>query len=233
LLLSDGDNLKNSISRKPYIDVIIVDAQPVYANGLDTVLTGTMSFRIAGKYTCYRNAMIAVKSDPPNMIIIDIFPETSKAMDFIAEVQKLNQNIKILVLSMLDENIYAERALKAGAGGYMMKTAAPGEILSALEKIYKNELYLSDNLSSMILQKYVGGVENIELNPVKLLSDRELDVYRLTGKGCTSKEISAKLEISTNTVDNHKSSIKDKLGLKNSIELIQSSVLWCRDKGIF
>jgi DNA-binding NarL/FixJ family response regulator len=225
--------LKNSISRKFYIDVIIVDAQPVYSDGLERALSGTGSFQVTGKFTDYRNAAVFIKSNPPHVLIMDIFPGTSKAIDFIAESLKINQNIKIFILSMLDENIYAERALKAGAGGYMMKTAAPREIVSAVEKIYKNELYLSDNLSSMILQKYVGGVENIELNPVKLLSDRELDVYRLTGQGCTSKQISVKLDISVNTVDNHKSGIKEKLGLKNSIELIQSSVLWCRDRGIF
>ncbi len=225
--------MKNTISRKTKIDVIIVDSQPVYSSGLDSVLTDTLSFNVTGRFTSYKNAMSAVKSNPPHVLIMDIFPGTSKAIDFIADILKINQSVKIFILSMLDENIFAERALKAGASGYLMKTASPLEIVKAVEKVYKNELSLSDNLSSMMLQKYVGGVENIELNPVRLLSDRELDVYRLTGQGFTSKEISSKLEISVNTVDNHKSSIKEKLGLKNSIELIQSSVLWCRDRGIF
>jgi DNA-binding NarL/FixJ family response regulator len=225
--------LKNSISRKTKIDIIIVDSQPVYSNGLDYALSDTLSFHVTGKFTDYKNAMAAVKLNPPRVLIMDIFPGTSKAIDFIADILKINRSVKIFVLSMLDEKIYAERALKAGASGYMMKTASPMEIVKAVEKVYKNELSLSDNILSMMLQKYVGGVENIELNPVRLLSDRELDVYRLTGQGFTSREISSKLEISVNTVDNHKSSIKEKLGLKNSIELIQSSVLWCRDKGIF
>ena len=92
--------MKNSISRKPYIDVIIVDAQPVYANGLDSALTGTMSFRITGKYTCYKNAAAAVKSNQPHVVIMDIFPGTSKAMDFIDDIQKINQSIKIFILSI-------------------------------------------------------------------------------------------------------------------------------------
>lgn len=225
--------MKNAISRKTKIEIYIIDTQPVYSDGLALALSDNTGFQVAGKFSDYRKAIAAVKSDPPDVIIMDIFPGSSRAIDFISEILKINQNIKILVLSMLDENIYAERALKAGANGYLMKTAYPDEIAEAVEKVFRNELFLSDNLSSLILQKYVGGVEKIELNPVKLLSDRELDVYRFTGKGLTSKEISLQLNISVNTVDNHKSSIKEKLGLKNSIELIQSSVLWYRDKGIF
>jgi len=221
--------LKNRINQKVKTDVLIVDSQPVYAAGLEQILSKDSLSEIAGIISDYKKALRFVKKAPPHVIIMDIFSGTVSAFDFIKEIMGTDPNIKILVLSMLDENIYAERALKAGARGYLLKTASQETIIRAVEKINKNELFLSDNLSSNILQKYVGGVENIELNPVKLLSDRELDVYRLTGKGHTSREISLMLGISVNTVDNHKSNIKDKLGFKNSIELIQNSVLWYRE----
>jgi DNA-binding NarL/FixJ family response regulator len=224
--------LKSTIHQKKKINVFIVDPQPVFTAGLELVLSRSSSCRVNGTSLDYKNSIEAVKSAEPHVLVMDIFPGTAKGIDFIIEVLKQNPGIKVLVLSMLDENIYAERALKAGASGYIMKTESPETIILAIERIFRNELCLSENISSMILQKYVGGVENIELDPVRLLSDRELEVYRLTGKGLTSREISSLLEISVNTVDNHKSSIKDKLGLKNSIELIQSSVLWSRDKGI-
>ncbi|MFA5517999.1 MAG: response regulator transcription factor [Spirochaetota bacterium] len=221
--------MKNRINQKVKTDVLIVDSQPVYAAGLEQILSKDSLSEIAGIISDYKKALRFVKKAPPHVIIMDIFSGTVSAFDFIKEIMGTDPNIKILVLSMLDENIYAERALKAGARGYLLKTASQETIIRAVEKINKNELFLSDNLSSNILQKYVGGVENIELNPVKLLSDRELDVYRLTGKGHTSREISLMLGISVNTVDNHKSNIKDKLGFKNSIELIQNSVLWYRE----
>ncbi len=221
--------LKSRINQKTKIDVFIVDSQPVYATGLEQVLSEASLFRITGITSDYKKALRFVKKTPPHVIIMDIFPGTVNAFDFIKEILRIDSNIKILVLSMLDENIYAERALKAGARGYLLKTVFQETIIRAVEKVNKNELFLSDNLSSKILQKYVGGIENIELNPAKLLSNRELDIYRLTGKGLASKEISLMLGISVNTVDNHKSSIKDKLGFKNSIELIQNSVLWYRE----
>lgn len=221
--------MKSRINQKTKIDVFIVDSQPVYATGLEEVLFEASLFRITGITSDYKKALHSVKKTPPHVIIMDIFPGTVNAFDFIKEILRIDSSIKILVLSMLDENIYAERALKAGARGYLLKTVFQETIIRAVEKVNKNELFLSDNLSSKILQKYVGGIENIELNPAKLLSNRELDIYRLTGKGLASKEISLMLGISVNTVDNHKSSIKDKLGFKNSIELIQNSVLWYRE----
>lgn len=224
--------MKSAIRQKKKIDVFIVDSQPVFISGLENILAKSASCRVAGTSEEYRDSLGSVKESGAHVLVMDIFPGTSAGIDFIMEVLKQAQGIKILVLSMLDEIVYAERVLKAGASGYIMKTASPEIIISAIEKVARNELCLSDNISSLILQKYVGGVENIELDPVRLLSDRELDVYRLTGKGLTSREVSSLLEISVNTVDNHKSSIKDKLGLKNSIELIQSSVLWSRDKGV-
>lgn len=224
--------MKSSIRQKKKIDIFIVDSQPVYIAGLEVILSGSASCRVAGTSFDYRNAIENLKESGARVLVMDIFPGTSRGIDFITGVLRQLSGVKILVLSMLDEIIYAERVLKAGASGYIMKTASPEMIITAIEKVSRSELCLSDNISSLILQKYVGGVENIELDPVRLLSDRELDVYRLTGKGLTSKEMASLLEISVNTVDNHKSSIKEKLGLKNSIELIQSSVLWSRDKGI-
>jgi len=224
--------LKSTIRQKKKTDVFIIDFQPVFISGLELVLSRSATCRVAGTSREYKNSADSIKQSGARVLVMDIFPGTSAGIDFIMEVLKHTQNIKILVLSMLDETIYAERVLKAGASGYLMKTAPQEMIISAIEKVSRNELCLSDNISSLILQKYVGGVENIELDPVRLLSDRELDIYRLTGKGLTSKEITSLLGISVNTVDNHKSSIKEKLGLKNSIELIRSSVLWSRDKGI-
>ena len=224
--------MKSSIRQKKKIDVFIVDSQPVFISGLEIILSRSSSCRVAGISEEYKNSLQSVKESGAHVLVMDIFPGTSAGIDFIIDVLKHIQGIKILVLSMLDEIVYAERVLKAGASGYVMKTASPEMIIAAIEKVARNELCLSDNISSLILQKYVGGVENIELDPVRLLSDRELDVYRLTGKGLTSREVSSLLEISVNTVDNHKSSIKEKLGLKNSIELIQSSALWSRDKGV-
>ncbi len=223
-----GNELKSRINQKIKIDVLLVDSQPVYAAGLEHLLSKDSLCRITGIAADYKKALLSVKKTPPHVIIMDVFPGTVNAFDFIQEILEIDSSIKILVLSMLDENIYAERALKAGARGYLLKTASRETIIKAVEKVNKNELFLSDNLSSKILQKYVGGIENIELNPAMLLSNRELDVYRLTGKGLVSKEISLMLGISVNTVDNHKSNIKDKLGFKNSIELIQNSVLWYR-----
>jgi DNA-binding NarL/FixJ family response regulator len=151
--------------------------------------------------------------------------------DFIKWVRDSYPSMPLLVLSMADEKIYAERALKAGATGYIMKKADGNSVLNALKSVAKHELYVSRFISSQILVKYVGGNGIIDLEPTSVLTDRELEIFTLVGGGMNSREISRILNISIKTVDNHKTSIREKFSLKNHIELSQKAALWQEKSG--
>ena len=206
--------------------VYIIDNQSLYRLGFNQILLKSGFFEVCLESDGYVFDKEELAWINPDIVVMDLIYDGRSPFDFIKWVHDNYPSIPILVLSMSDEKIYAERALKTGATGYIMKNADGSSILAALKSVAKHELYVSSKISSQILVKYVGGSEKIDLEPTSVLTDRELEVFALVGGGMNSREISRVLNISIKTVDNHKTSIREKLSLKNHIELSQKAALW-------
>jgi len=211
--------------------VYVIDNQPLYRLGFVQILSKSGFFEVCLEAEGYVFDKEEFAWIDPDIIVMDLIYDGRSPFDFIRWVRDNYPSVPVLVLSMSDEKIYAERALKAGATGFIMKTADGNSVLAALKSVAKHELYVSGSISSQILVKYVGGAEKIDLEPTSVLTDRELEVFTLVGSGMNSREISRILNISIKTVDNHKTSIREKLSLKNHIELSQKAALWQEKSG--
>lgn len=216
-----------SIKKEPN-RVFIIDNQPVYTTGLVSILSEA-GFEICGTSDDYTKSLSQVKKKYADIVVMDIFIKNLVWSDFIVEMKNALPEIRILVLSMLDESVYPEKVLKAGASGFLSKTSSPGSVIEAINTILRGELYLSRDVSSSILRRYMSG-GGPGSGPEFLLSERELEVFTHLGTGLTSKEIAKKIGVSSKTVDNHKASIKEKMSYKNFLELAQAAVLWQKKK---
>lgn len=224
-------NKNKVLSHRRTLRVYIIDNQPLYRLGFVQVLSKSGFFEVCLEAEDYVFDKEEFAWIDPDIIVMDLIYDGRSPFDFIKWVRDNYPSIPVLVLSMSDEKIYAERALKAGATGFIMKNADGNSVLTALKSVAKQELYVSGSISSQILVKYVGGTEKIDLEPTSALTDRELEVFTLVGSGMNSREISRILNISIKTVDNHKTSIREKLSLKNHIELSQKAALWQEKSG--
>jgi len=223
---------KKVLSARKVQRVYVIDNQPLFRVGFGQVLSRSGFFEVCLETDSYVFDKEEFAWIDPDIIVMDLIYDGKSPFDFINWVHTNYPSVPVLVLSMSDEKIYAERALKAGASGYIMKNADGNNILAALKSVAKHELYVSSSISSQILVKYVGGTEKIDLEPTSVLTDRELEVFTLIGGGLNSREISRILNISIKTVDNHKTSIREKLSLKNHIELSQKAALWYESKSV-
>lgn len=224
-------NKKKALSSRRVQRVYIIDNQPLYRVGFVQVLSKSGIFEVCLETEGYIFDKEEFTWIAPDIIVMDLIQEDRSPFDFIRWVHDNFSSVPILVLSMSDEKIYAERSLKAGATGYIMKSADGDSIIEALKSVAKKELSVSSGISSHILNKYVGGTETIDMEPTSTLTDRELEVFALVGRGKSSREISRILNISIKTVDNHKTSIREKLSLKNYIELSQNAAIWQEKTG--
>ena len=176
-------------------------------------------------------ALQLVETTDPHLIIMDIGLEDSHGLDLIKEVHDRFPRIKMLVVSAFDESLYAERTLRAGANGYINKRKMQTNIVQAMRAVLDGEVYLSAEMTRRMLDQAIAGEKRATTNPIDQLSDRELEVFQLIGKGKTTKEIADQLFLSVHTIDTHREKIRHKLGIKNSTELMQRAVQWTLESG--
>lgn len=207
--------------------IFIVDDHPIVIAGLESILTAHSDFKMVGSADTINSAVAGIRKTKPDIVIIDISLKNGESgLDLVKTLKSQNTVSLMLVMSRHEENLYAERALRAGAMGYLMKDEAGEKIFSAMETIQNGKIYLKEELASKILNKiFLTGVENSN-EPVSVLSSREMQVYELIGSGFTTKEIAGKLFLSVSTVETHCKNIKVKLRLKNARELTHSAVQW-------
>ena len=168
-------------------------------------------------------AMIASK---PDILVLDISLNGPDGLDLLKSVRSRYPDLPVLVLSMHDESIYAERALRAGAQGYIMKQEATDKVLVALRRILTDEIYVSDRIANRMLQHYIGNSAAGKPSSIADLTDRELEVFRLIGEGHSTRQIAAELHISVKTVESYQAHIKEKLSLRSGRELVQHAIQW-------
>ena len=206
--------------------VLIVDDHPVVRQGLALLINRETDLAVCGDAEEGASALRRIDELNPDLVIVDISLHGPDGLDLLKNIRAKRPNLPVLILSMLDESLYAERALHAGANGYIMKQEATERVLIAIRRILAGDIYVSDRMASRILQRFAGGIESRELTPVEQLTDRELEVFRLIGEGHGTREIAETLHLSIKTVESYQAHIKDKLSLRNARELVQRAVQW-------
>ncbi|HEX7631340.1 MAG TPA: response regulator transcription factor [Lacunisphaera sp.] len=208
--------------------VFIVDDHPLVRESLATLIDRQPDLCIGGQATDSATAFAAMLREPVEVALVDLSLPGESGLELIKRLQALTPPPRIVVLSMHDEALYAERALRAGAMGYVMKQESTDRVLVAIREVLKGRAYVSNDLAARFALRLVGNSHSVSEgdSPATELSDRELDVFRLIGEGRATKRIAHDLRISVKTVQTHCANIKDKLGLANSHELICEAVRW-------
>ena len=205
--------------------VLIVDDHPVFREGLARVLAREDDLEIVGEASTARQAMEAIARTKPDGALLDLSLPDKSGLELVKDLRVLYPALAILIISMHDETVYAERLLRAGADGYVMKEEGPDRILQAIRQVLRRQTYVSARMSSRLLSSIAGNRKKSD-SPISRLTDREFEILRLIGGGHDSHGIGQQLNISPKTVDTHRSHIKEKLQLTTGIELICYAVRW-------
>ena len=211
--------------RKPR-RVLIVDDHPIVRQGLRRVMENEEDLTVCGEAETARDARAAIKEFNPGVIIADISLKQGDGIELVRDVRAHYPQLPILVLSMHDETIYAERMLSAGANGYIMKQAASEQFLIALRRVLDGGIYVSEAVGNNMIQKFAAGGSYISANPIDRLSNRELQILHMIGKGMSTRETAHSLNLSIKTVESHRQRIKRKLNLNTGTQLVQYAVNW-------
>ncbi|MHC4632608.1 MAG: response regulator [Planctomycetota bacterium] len=206
--------------------ILIVDDHPIVRQGLAELVNHENDLVACGQAEDAHQARKAIKEQRPDMAVIDISLRETSGIELIKDINVQYPDLPVLALSMHDESLYAERALRAGARGYIMKAEATEKVITAIRKILNGEIYVSDKIAAKMLRKLVGGKAEISTSPVQRLSDRELEVFHLIGKGYGTRQISERLHLSIKTIETYRAHIKEKLSLANAAELLRYAIQW-------
>jgi DNA-binding NarL/FixJ family response regulator len=204
--------------------VLLVDDHPVVRQGLALLINREPDLAVCGDAEEASAALRRIEELKPDLIVVDISLKGPDGLDLLKDIRARDPNLPVLILSMLDELLYAERALRAGANGYIMKQEATERVLVAIRRILGGEVYVSDRMADRMLHRFVGGGQTSQRSPIAALTDRELEVFRLIGEGRGTRQIAEELHISVKTVESYQAHIKEKLCLKNSRELVQRAI---------
>ena len=206
--------------------VMIVDDHPIVRKGIQALLEQESDLIVCGEAESMGEALQVMEKVLPDVMIVDIALKGSDGLELIKSVRYQDENVSILVMSMYDESLYAERALRAGANGYIMKEAVDNNIVTAVRRILGGDIYVSETVRQRILQGLSSTRTDLHASPVDGLSDRELEVFRLIGSGRGTRQIAEQLHLSVKTVETYRAHIKEKLNLSNASELVRAAVQW-------
>jgi len=205
--------------------ILIVDDHPIFRKGIAMLLEHERDIIICGEAETAAQAMGLVDQQDFDLVIADISLKDINGIELVKSLKALRPQLPVLVLSMHDESLYAERALRAGARGYLMKQAPPDQVVSAIRQVLRGERYLSAAANLLMLNSFVGGRSSSK-SSVEKLSDRELEIFELLGQGRGTSQIAHDLCLSVKTIEAHRSHIKAKLGITTAPELVRAAVEW-------
>ncbi len=216
------------IPGKPKTRIILVDDHPMLLRGIADLINGEPDLEVVGEAATFQEAMALVSKVKAGLIVVDVSLDGNNGIELMKNLSGREGSPPILAYSMHDESIYAERALRAGAKGYVMKQAEPEVLLTAIHQILKGKIYLSEQMSERLLGKLVGAGSNTATTawPIDKLSDRELEVLQLLGQGMGTSQIADKLCLSVKTIETYREHLKQKLNLANGQELLRYAIEW-------
>lgn len=206
--------------------VLIVDDHPLFREGLVHLLQNERDLIVCGQTGTAAEALGLVEKLRPALVLLDISLPDRNGLELIKDLHTLRPELPVLVISMHDEALHAERVLRAGARGYIMKQEGGGKILDAIRRVLAGQIYVSGKMSALILERVAGQRPKGSRSPIERLSDREFEVFSLLGQGLATREIARRLHLSVKTVEVHRLNIKRKLGLRTATELVRYAVRW-------
>jgi DNA-binding NarL/FixJ family response regulator len=223
--------IKPATSRTTAFKVLLVEDHPMFREHLAQLIGRDLGMVVCGETDNIRDAMRLIDTEKPDIAIVDITLRGSSGLELLKDIKAQGLSLDVLVLSMHDEELYAERALRAGAKGYITKNEASGEILKAIHCVMNGEVYASHRMTSKLLERMTQKGIPPELAGLDKLADRELEVFQLLGRGKSTREIAESLNLGESTVETYRSRIKDKLNLRSAAELYLRAGQWVREHG--
>ena len=222
-------NESNATSRR--FKVILVEDHPMFREHLGQLINRDLGMAVCGEADNIVDAMKLIKATRPDIAIVDITLRGSSGLELLKDLKAEGVEVNVLVLSMHDEELYAERALRAGARGYITKNEASSEVVSAIRQVMAGELYVSKRLTSKLLNRITHKRNESDFGGVPALADRELEVFQMLGRGKNTREIAQMLHLGESTVETYRARIKEKLDLRSSADLYLRAGQWVRENG--
>ncbi len=223
--------LKKAASSVKRHRILLVDDHPIVREGLVARIDAQDDMIVCGEAENAEQALDAVQRCSPDLVITDLSLTGRPGLELIKDLDRRFPSLPTLVLSIHDENLWAERVLRAGAKGYVMKAQATEKVMDAIRRVLAGGVWLSDSISSSLLGKLTRGRQRTSDSPVSQLSDRELEIFHMIGRGLSPREIAAQLFVSVKTVDVHRDHMKEKLGLRSSADLLRYAVTFALQEG--
>lgn len=211
--------------------ILIVDDHPFVREGLKQLLAGQNEFVLQAEAASVEAAQTAIRGEEPDIAVVDLALGPDDGIELVRWIRSDHPNVRVLVLSMQDEALYAERLLRLGVSGYVMKNVAGTDFLGALRKVARGQRHVSSAMGERLLSQVARGrAPAADEDPVSALTERELEVFRLIGEGISTREISERLDLSMKTVDAHRRHMREKLNLRSTSELIRYATQWVADQ---
>lgn len=221
----------NSTAAQPNIKkIVIIDDHPAIRDGLSTRISLESDLEVCGGAPDVNEGLNLIRETKPDLAIIDISLKTGNGIDLIKQAKDSFPDVKMLVWSMYDESLYAERALRAGAMGYINKENVTDTIILAIRTVLSGQVFLSQDMSAKVLQGMVTGKRQSEKSPIESLSDRELETFQFMGQGLNTVEIAKRMHVSPKTVETYRTRIKEKIQVKDMAQLMREATRWFFDR---
>ena len=206
--------------------ILLVDDHPLVRERLAEIINREPDLHVCGEAEDRHEALQAVEAKRPDLVIVDLTLKTSDGLELIKDIHSRWASLRMLVVSMHDESLYAERVLRAGALGYITKQEATRNILLAVRRVLAGNIYLNERIATHILARLTTRGVAVAITPAEVLADRELQVFELTGRGLNTREIASRLHIAAKTVETYRARIRSKLSLEDGGELLRSAISW-------
>ena len=213
----------------PKARIYVVDDHPVVRSGLAELINQETDMLVCGEAESAEEALRDIPAKSPHLAIVDLTLKEASGLELIKALKARHPELPTLVLSMHDESVFAERAMRAGARGFLMKNSMMDQIQVAIRLVLKGQVYLSPAMTQRMVEVVAGGRKRGEHSPLERLSDRELEVFELIGRGLGTSEIARRLHLSVKTIDTHRASIRDKMGLKDAKQIVHHADQWIQD----
>jgi len=224
-LAEDRAGFQSAANKKKHL-ILLLEDHPIVRQGLEQTINHEPDLQVCGAAETPEQAFGLIESAHPDLLVLDISLQGANGLEVLKAVRQRHPDLRVLILSMHDERVYAMRSLGEGAAGYVMKEAATENVLGAIRRVLSGEVYLSPQMERRSMQQFVGRRSPPKGTPLETLSKREMEVFALIGQGQRTRQIAEMLHVSVKTIESHRQHIKEKLGLNNGHELVQHAIQW-------